>query len=79
MTQDSERRKESRASHSWVKQTSASPETEAKEKFSDLGPTRCQQLQFSESDVEQAVSKPTTRSKDRPEYLREDVLLLHVG
>ena len=76
--QESERRKESRASHSCVKQTSGSPETEAKETFSDLRPTRCQQLQYSESDVEQAASKPTTRSKDRPDYLREDLLLSSV-
>lgn len=78
MTQERRRRQENRASHPWVKQTPANPDTEAKEKFSHLRPTKCQEVQVSESVVEEAVPRPTSRSKDRPDYLREDVLLSSV-
>lgn len=78
MAQERRRRKENRASHPWVKPTPASPDTEAEEKCSHLRPTKYQQVQVSESVVEEAVSRPTSRSKDRPDCLREDVLLSSV-
>ena len=67
--------KENGANHPKVKQTSSSPQTEAK-KLSDLRPTRSKQLHSSEAKVEKKVSRPpTTREDDKADRLIDDELL----